>query len=946
MSANILLIEYERGTVDEIRSALSGRGHRLEVVGDLDTAVQTCAHFEPKVVIITASLPGVSVGDAITQLRARAGLRVTPFLVLVGSAGDSDGLADAEALGLHDTLARDRISPEIASSVDALLSRSSEILTTQAVPQETIDALRKGGSDDQEASFSSNDLFADILSDVEKDGSRKPAPSSPSAAESDAGVDVDGALSEVLVADAEKPQPKPKSSKTDVDALLSETLAGLEIPGAKKIGREQPEASAPSSGKDKQAESTPEPEPAAPPQARPQPATPKGPSEPAVEQRPPAEPPAEKKAEKKPVSEQPAPAPADADPGTPVPAGTTFGQYVIEEHVATGGMAQVYKARMLGLEGFQKTVAIKRILPHLSSNEDFVTMFVDEAKLAAQLNHPNIIHIYDLGKIDGSHFIAMEYIEGRDLRSILDDCRRRDVRVPVPLALYIATLLASALDYAHKKRDFDNRDLGLVHRDVSPQNVLISSAGEIKLCDFGIAKAASKASHTHAGALKGKLQYMSPEQAWGKDIDHRSDIFSLGLVLYEMLTANKVFAGDSELSILEQARNPDVAAPSEVVPGIPADVDRITLKALAPERGDRYQTALDFLRDCEAVLKSNGWEPDTAALVAFIDELASGAAISGLAAGAGAPPPPGTPPPAVAADQPEPEPEPTPTVEPEPASEDAPGAEPAPVAAAVVAESAPVATDDGDGDKRAGLGLWLAIVAVAIVAVAAGWWFLAGSGGGTGGGDTGDAPGPIAAAVADTPTPAPVVEDGLMNEAELLERAREVASAEMAKQEQELRERLEQEFPTPTPLPPTPTPTDTPTETPTPEPTATPVPPTPTRVPPTATPIPPTPTEVVNEGDIVEPGAGVVPPVLLHQVPPEYPPLAQRAGISGVAVAQLLVGIDGRIEDVRIITVPQTGVGFESAVETAVRKWRYRPATKNGVKVRVWVTIRIKLSLN
>ncbi len=241
---------------------------------------------------------------------------------------------------------------------------------------------------------------------------------------------------------------------------------------------------------------------------------------------------------------------------------------------------------------------------------------------------PIFIHIYDLGKIERSHFIAMEYIEGRDLRSLLDQCRNRGVEIPVPLALYIANLLAGALDYAHKKRDFDNRDLGLVHRDVSPQNVLISSVGEIKLCDFGIAKAASKASHTRAGALKGKLQYMSPEQAWGKDIDHRSDVFSLGLVLYEMLTAHKVFAGDSELSILEQVRNPEVAAPSTLVPVIPTEVDRIVLKALNPERTARYQSALDLQREFEIVLKSHGWEPDTSALVGFIGELESGAEIT------------------------------------------------------------------------------------------------------------------------------------------------------------------------------------------------------------------------------------------------------------------------------------------------------------------------------
>ena len=160
---------------------------------------------------------------------------------------------------------------------------------------------------------------------------------------------------------------------------------------------------------------------------------------------------------------------------------------------------------MMGMEGFQKTVAIKRILPHLTDNDEFVTMFIDEAKLAAQLNHNNIIHIYDLGKIERSYYIAMEYIEGHDLRSLLRLCRDREVQPPIAIGLHIATMLASALDYAHRKQDFEDRDLGLVHRDVSPQNVLISNDGDIKLCDFGIAKAASKASHTRAGALKGQI---------------------------------------------------------------------------------------------------------------------------------------------------------------------------------------------------------------------------------------------------------------------------------------------------------------------------------------------------------------------------------------------------------------------------------------------------------
>jgi protein TonB len=248
------------------------------------------------------------------------------------------------------------------------------------------------------------------------------------------------------------------------------------------------------------------------------------------------------------------------------------------------------------------------------------------------------------------------------------------------------------------------------------------------------------------------------------------------------------------------------------------------------------------------------------------------------------------------------------------------------------------------GDAKRGPGAWVWIAAaIVLAALVGGWWFLMGPGSRTNGAASAPTPVPTAIVLFKTPTP-DAAADGLMDETELMERAREVAAAEMAKQEQELRERLEKEFPTPTALPPTATPTETPTETPPPTETPTRVP-TATRTP-TVTPIPPTPTPVVREGDIVTPGPGVNPPVLIHQVDPEYPPIAARANINGEVVAQLLVGIDGRVEDVRILEVSQKGVGFEQATEDAVRQWRYRPATKHGVTVRTWVRIKVNLRLN
>ncbi|MCA9686688.1 MAG: serine/threonine protein kinase, partial [Myxococcales bacterium] len=301
----------------------------------------------------------------------------------------------------------------------------------------------------------------------------------------------------------------------------------------------------------------------------------------------------------------------------------SFGQYTLLDKIATGGMAEVWKARMLGMEGFQKNVAIKRILPHLTDSSDFLTMFIDEAKLAAQLNHNNIIHIYDLGKIEDDYYIAMEFVDGRDLRSILNSARRKQPSpaLPMSLALLVAARLASALDYAHRKKDFDGRELGLVHRDVSPQNVLISYEGDIKLCDFGIVKAVAKASKTQMGALKGKLQYMSPEQAWGRVVDARSDIFSLGAVLFEMLTGRRLFAGESEISVLESVRDCRIESPRSLNPAIPDGVDKVVMKALAGEPDDRYQTAGEMQKDLERVLYGLDPTPNERDLAVYLRSL-------------------------------------------------------------------------------------------------------------------------------------------------------------------------------------------------------------------------------------------------------------------------------------------------------------------------------------
>jgi serine/threonine protein kinase len=284
-----------------------------------------------------------------------------------------------------------------------------------------------------------------------------------------------------------------------------------------------------------------------------------------------------------------------------------FGKYYLLERINVGGMAEVFKAKAFGVEGFERLVAVKRILSNIAEDEEFITMFIDEAKIAVQLQHANIAQIFDLGKVDDAYFIALEYVHGKDVRGIFDHLHADEgALMPMAQACFIVMQVCEGLDYAHNKRDPQGRELNLVHRDVSPQNVLLGYEGEIKLVDFGIAKAAGKASKTQAGILKGKFGYMSPEQVRGLPVDRRSDIFSLGIVLYELLTGERLFVGESDFSTLEKVRNVEILPPSSFNKKIPAELERIALKALAKDVEDRYQNAIDLHDDLQAFLYSVG----------------------------------------------------------------------------------------------------------------------------------------------------------------------------------------------------------------------------------------------------------------------------------------------------------------------------------------------------
>lgn len=269
-------------------------------------------------------------------------------------------------------------------------------------------------------------------------------------------------------------------------------------------------------------------------------------------------------------------------------------------------MAEVFRAKAFGVEGFERLLAVKRILPNIAEDQDFIEMFVDEAKIAVQLNHANIAQVFDLGNEQGSYYIAMEHIHGRDLRAIFDRMRNQGEPMPVSQACFVTMKVCEGLDYAHNKRDQGGRDLNLVHRDVSPQNIIVSFDGEVKLIDFGIAKAAGKASNTQAGILKGKFGYMSPEQVRGLPVDRRSDVFSCGIVLYELLTGERLFVGESDFSTLEKVRNVEILPPSTYNRRIQPELERIVLKALAKDVEDRYQNAIDLHDELQAFVYTAG----------------------------------------------------------------------------------------------------------------------------------------------------------------------------------------------------------------------------------------------------------------------------------------------------------------------------------------------------
>jgi len=297
-------------------------------------------------------------------------------------------------------------------------------------------------------------------------------------------------------------------------------------------------------------------------------------------------------------------------------------RYRLLHKIAHGGMAEIYLALQAGAEGFQRQVVLKRVVPALSADPAFMRMLVDEAHIASTLNHSHLVHVLDLGKAGDEVFLVLEFVDGWSLEQVRQRALKAKVKIPLPVSLYVVGALCRALAYVHTRKR-DGRPLGIVHRDVSPHNVLVSREGEVKLADFGIAKAVDRREKSSTGVIKGKFAYMSPEQSNGVELDARSDLFSVGTLLYVLTTGRKPFDGDTDVDVLMKVRKGRYEKPSELVKDFNPEVERFIARALRVDRARRWQTADQMADRIDAILSKLGQHVGPAALKRWLETLSA-----------------------------------------------------------------------------------------------------------------------------------------------------------------------------------------------------------------------------------------------------------------------------------------------------------------------------------
>jgi serine/threonine-protein kinase len=281
-------------------------------------------------------------------------------------------------------------------------------------------------------------------------------------------------------------------------------------------------------------------------------------------------------------------------------------RYRVIEKLESGGMAEVFRAESEGLQGFKKQVAIKRVLPHLSEKKKFISMFLDEARLSAALSHSNCVQVFDIGVGDNAYFIVMEFVDGANLKSIGESIRKQGREFPVSAAVFICAEICKGLSYAHEMKDANGVPQHIVHRDMSPPNVLVTKYGEVKIVDFGLAKASTQLEKSEPGIIKGKFSYLSPEAAQGQDVDARTDIFAVGIMLWEMLSAQRLFLGETDYQTVRKVQQAVVPPITQINPKVSPELERVIAKALARDQNQRYQTARDLGQDLNRFLFKNG----------------------------------------------------------------------------------------------------------------------------------------------------------------------------------------------------------------------------------------------------------------------------------------------------------------------------------------------------
>jgi serine/threonine protein kinase len=297
----------------------------------------------------------------------------------------------------------------------------------------------------------------------------------------------------------------------------------------------------------------------------------------------------------------------------------TLGRYKLLALLATGGMAEIHLARQAGIKGFERLVVVKKILPHLAAEEAFLEMFFDEARIASLLNHPNIVQIYDLGQEGDDYFMAMEYLEGESLSFMEREARKKERYMSPAVAAGIIAQVCDGLEYAHAFLNHEGQTMNIVHRDVSPQNIIVLFSGGVKLVDFGVAKAASQVHKTRAGSLKGKLSYLAPEQCLGKPVDHRTDIFALGVVLWELLTRRRLFKRDNEGATLNAVMNEEIPGIRTIRRQVPVSLEAVAMRALEKSPEKRFQSAGEMGAALRDYLIKTGEAAGTAEIAAFIN---------------------------------------------------------------------------------------------------------------------------------------------------------------------------------------------------------------------------------------------------------------------------------------------------------------------------------------